>query len=101
MGLSAYFPIFLKQKALPKTLIPLVGEDRIMGNKRFAGAWKEGKRYYRYMYGLLARRRRKIFAILQSRNAIFLKEITISEAKMLKFSACGGRNFVPNRSFLD
>ena len=25
----------MKQKALPKTLIPLVGEDRIMGNKRF------------------------------------------------------------------
>ena len=34
-GLSAYFPIFfVKQKALPKT----VGVDRIMGNKRFAGA---------------------------------------------------------------
>ena len=62
-GLSAYFPIFfVKQKVLPKTLIPLVGVDRIMGNKRFAGAWKGGKRYYRY--GLSARRRRKILAIL-------------------------------------
>ena len=64
IGTFGVFPVFFKQKALPKTLIPLVGEDRIMGNKRFAGAWKEGKRYYRYMYGLLARRRRKILAIL-------------------------------------
>ena len=27
--------IFFKQKALPKTWIPLVGEDRITGNKQF------------------------------------------------------------------
>ena len=43
IGTFGVFPVFFKQKALPKTLIPLVGEDRIMGNKRFAGAWKEGK----------------------------------------------------------
>ena len=30
------------------------------------------------------------FCDFTSRNAIFLKEITISEAKKLKFSACGG-----------
>ena len=58
IGAFGVFPdFFLKQKALPKTLIPLVGVDRIMGNKRFAGAWKGGKRYY----GLSARRRREHF----------------------------------------
>ena len=62
IGAFGVFPdvFFVKPKALPKT----VGVDRIMGNKRFAGAWKGGKRYYRYMYGLSARRRRKILAIL-------------------------------------